>query len=409
MLKGKKIVLGVTGSIAAYKAALLLRLLVKEGAEVQVIITPAGKEFITPVTLSALSGKPVLSEFFGANDGTWHSHVDFGIWADAMLIAPATASTLAKMVNGLADNLLVATYLSARCKVFIAPAMDLDMFSHPSTVNNIEKLKTYGCEVIEPGVGELASGLLGKGRMEEPEAIVERLKSYFAAKESSGILSGKRFLVSAGPTYEAIDPVRFVGNYSSGKMGFAIAEELASRGALVDLVCGPVSLKTKNPNINRIDVHSALEMHRECLAHFQGADGAVMSAAVSDYRPAKAVEQKIKRSGDELVLKLVPNPDIAADLGRIKKPGQILAGFALETNDEEANARKKLDSKNLDFIVLNSLAEQGAGFMVDTNRITIIGRDQVIDDLPLKSKVELAADIVNYIERLLIHPQGVIV
>lgn len=406
MLKGKKIILGVTGSIAAYKAAIILRLLVKQGADVQVLITAAGKEFITPLTLSALSGKPVLSEFFGTKDGSWHSHVDLGLWADAMLIAPATAATMGKLVNGIADNLLITTYLSARCKVFIAPAMDLDMFQHPSTAKNIEILAERGCEIIEPGTGELASGLSGKGRMEEPEAIVEQLEAYFTLSDKSKPLSGKRLLVTAGPTYEAIDPVRFVGNYSSGKMGFAIAGELARRGAFVDLISGPVHITVSHPLINRIDVNSAIEMYNECVARFPSSDGAVMSAAVSDFRPQEVAEYKIKRSGDNMLLNLVPNPDIAAELGKMKRPNQLLVGFALETNNEVANAQKKLESKNLDFIVLNSLAEKGAGFMSDTNKISIISRKNKIDEFPLKDKALVAADIVDYMENLIIRNQG---
>ncbi|HBX87418.1 MAG TPA: bifunctional phosphopantothenoylcysteine decarboxylase/phosphopantothenate--cysteine ligase CoaBC [Marinilabiliaceae bacterium] len=406
MLKGKKIILGVTGSIAAYKAAIILRLLVKQGADVQVLITAAGKEFITPLTLSALSGKPVLSEFFGTKDGSWHSHVDLGLWADAMLIAPATAATMGKMVNGIADNLLITTYLSARCKVFIAPAMDLDMFQHPSTTKNIEILAERGCEIIEPGTGELASGLSGKGRMEEPEAIVGQVEAYFALSDKSKPLSGKRLLVTAGPTYEAIDPVRFVGNYSSGKMGFAIAGELARRGAFVDLISGPVHITVSHPLITRIDVNSAIEMYNECVARFPSSDGAVMSAAVSDFRPQEVAEYKIKRSGDNMLLNLVPNPDIAAELGKMKRPNQLLVGFALETNNEVANAQKKLESKNLDFIVLNSLAEKGAGFMSDTNKISIISRKNKIDEFPLKSKALVAGDIVDYMENLMIRNQG---
>ena len=405
MLKGKKIILGVTGSIAAYKAAIILRLLVKQGADVQVLITAAGKEFITPLTLSALSGKPVLSEFFGTKDGSWHSHVDLGLWADAMLIAPATAASMGKMVNGIADNLLITTYLSARCKVFIAPAMDLDMFQHPSTAKNIEILAGRGCEIIEPGTGELASGLSGKGRMEEPEAIVGQFESYFALSDKSKPLSGKRLLVTAGPTYEAIDPVRFVGNYSSGKMGFAIAGELARRGAYVDLISGPVHITVSHPLINRIDVNSAIEMYNECVARFPSSDGAVMSAAVSDFRPQEVAEYKIKRSGDNMLLNLVPNPDIAAELGKMKRPNQLLVGFALETNNEVANAQKKLESKNLDFIVLNSLAEKGAGFMSDTNKISIISRKNKIDEFPLKAKALVAGDIVDYMENLMIRNQ----
>lgn len=402
MLKGKKIVLGVTGSIAAYKSAVLLRLLVKKGAEVQVLMTKAGKEFITPVTLSALSGKPVLGEFFERGDGTWHSHVDLGLWADAMLIAPATASTMGKMVNGICDNLLVTTYLSARCPVFVAPAMDLDMFQHPSTLQNMTTLQSWGCTIIEPASGALASGLEGKGRMEEPEAIVQRLEDWFVGAEKKKPLSAKRILLTAGPTYEAIDPVRFIGNYSSGKMGFALAEELAARGARVELVCGPVHLKTVHPNIHRSSVTTAAEMLAACQELFPLCDGAIMAAAVADYRVAQPAAQKIKRSGEALSLQLVPNPDIARELGLQKRPGQVVAGFALETANEEQNARLKLEKKNLDFIVLNSLAEEGAGFMGDTNKISIIGADNKRRDFPLKTKAEVASDIVDHLEACLI-------
>lgn len=400
MLKGKKIVLGVTGSIAAYKAAVLLRLLVKQGAEVQVLITSAGKEFITPVTLSALSGKPVLGDFFENRDGTWNSHVDLGLWADVMLIAPATANTMGKMVMGICDNLLVTTYLSARCPVFVAPAMDLDMFQHPSTLRNMETLRSWGCEIIEPTMGELASGLQGKGRMEEPEAIVGRLETFFSDAEKKKSLRGKRIMVTAGPTYEAIDPVRFIGNYSSGKMGFAVAEALADRGAQVDLIAGPVPITTAHPLINRINVTSAVEMLAVCEKYFPLCNAAIMSAAVSDYKPEQANALKIKRSGEPLVLNLVPNPDIAREMGQIKQKGQILAGFALETNNEAANALKKLRAKNLDFIVLNSLAVKGAGFMSDTNQISIISSENKTAHYPLKSKTEVARDIVDYLETL---------
>ena len=399
MLQGKKIILGITGSIAAYKAAFLLRLLMKEGAEVQVIITPAGKEFITPVTLSALSGKPVLGTFFENRDGTWHSHVDLGLWADLMLIAPASANTLAKMANGICDNLLLTTYLSAKCPVMIAPAMDLDMFAHPATQKNIEILKSWGCKVIEPGTGVLASGLHGKGRMEEPEAIVEQLKAFFKAQEKKKSFAGKRIMITAGPTHEAIDPVRFIGNYSSGKMGFAIAEELALRGAMVDLIAGPVQLTTQHANIRRYNVVSAMEMYQKASELFPQANGAVMAAAVADFTPVEKAEQKIKRTGESLTIQMKANPDIARAMGEMKQPGQVLAGFALETDNAEANAAGKLKSKNLDFIVLNSLAEPGAGFMVDTNRIKIIDRENKMIEFPLKSKREVASDIVDYLEQ----------
>ena len=398
MLKGKKIVLGVTGSIAAYKAALLVRLLVKEGAEVQVVMTPAAKEFITPLTLSTLSGRPVLSEFFNSNDGAWHSHVELGLWADAMIVAPATASTLGKMASGIADNMLVTTYLSMKAPVFIAPAMDLDMYAHPSTVRNIEVLKSYGNRVIEAASGELASHLSGKGRMEEPEKIVQELKDFFFLGSE---LSGKRVLITAGPTYEKLDPVRFIGNYSSGKMGFAIAEECARRGASVSLIAGPVSLPTPHPSIERIDVESAREMCDAATALFPSCDAAVLCAAVADYRPALQQQQKIKHTGEGMTLELEANPDIAATLGAMKREEQCMAGFALETNDGEENARKKLEKKNLDFIVLNSLEDKGAGFACDTNKVTVIDREGK-SVYPLKSKKEVAKDIVGHLSRLLV-------
>lgn len=400
MLKGKKVVLGITGSIAAYKAAYLLRLLVKEGAEVQVIITPAGKEFITTVTLSALSGKPVLSEFFENTDGSWHSHVDLGLWADVMVIAPASANTMGKMTNAICDNLLITTYLSAKCPVVVAPAMDLDMYVHPANQRNIDVLRQFGAHIIEPGTGELASGLEGKGRMEEPEVIVERLREILAPEKKKS-LSSKKVLVTAGPTFENIDPVRFIGNYSSGKMGFAIAEELASRGAEVFLLAGPVSLETKNPLINRTDVVSASEMDKACQQLFPRCDAAVFAAAVSDYAPDSKSENKIKRSSGNMSIRLKSNPDIAARAGQIKKEGQVTVGFALETNNEEDNAIKKVQAKNFDFIVLNSPNKEGEGFMTDTNRITIIHHNHKKEDFPLKSKPEVACDIVNALEQKL--------
>lgn len=394
-LNGKKIILGITGSIAAYKAAMLLRLLVKEGAEVQVVITPAGKEFITPVTLSALSGKPVVSEFFGANDGTWNSHVDLGLWADLMIVAPATASTIAKMANGVADNMLITTYLSAKCPVYIAPAMDLDMFSHPATQKNISILKEYGNRIIDPGTGELASGLTGKGRMEEPEKILEIAVAHFNSKKK---LLNKTFLVTAGPTFEKIDPVRFIGNFSSGKMGYAIAEELAERGSQVILISGPVSVSAINRNIKVILVESAAEMYGECLTNFANSDGAVMCAAVSDFTPVITEKQKTKRGKENWKLELQPTVDIAQALGELKRENQLLVGFALETTNETENAAKKLQKKNLDFIVLNSLNDKGAGFRGDTNKITIIDKDNNQQFFELKSKKEVAADIVEKIE-----------
>ena len=395
MLKGKHIILGISGGIAAYKSVYLLRLLIKAGAEVQVIITPNGKEFITPVTLSSLSGKPVISEFFTANTGEWHSHVDLGLWADAMIIAPATASTIGKMVSGVADNMLITTYLSSKSKVFVAPAMDLDMWKHPSTQRNIETLRADGVSIIEPGAGELASHLVGKGRMEEPENIVKVLDDYFSQTED---LKGKMVLITAGPTYENIDPVRFIGNYSSGKMGFAIAEECANRGAEVTLVCGPVSIKTKNPNINRVDVVSAKEMCNKCVNLFADTDIAILSAAVADYAPATCSESKIKREKtDSMTIELVKNPDIAATLGKMKSDSQMLVGFALETDNEKENAIRKINNKNLDWIVLNSLKDKEAGFQKDTNKITMLSR--IGQEIPFdaKLKTEVAKDIIDTI------------
>ena len=392
MLKGKKIVLGITGSIAAYKACFIIRLLVKQGAEVQVVITPAGKEFITPLTLSTLTRKPVVSEFFSGRDGTWNSHVDLGLWADAMLIAPCTASTLGKMANGIADNMLITTYLSMKAPVFIAPAMDLDMYAHPSTQANIEKLISYGNHIIEPQSGFLASGLEGKGRMEEPERIVEALDAALSPNRQR--LNGKRILITAGPTYEKIDPVRFIGNYSSGKMGFALAEECARQGADVTLIAGPVALKTSYANIHRIDVESCEEMYEAAINEFPKSDAAILCAAVADFRPATVAEQKIKREGDELLIRLQPTHDIASRLGQMKTDRQVLVGFALETNDEEANARLKLGKKNLDFIVLNSLKNKGTCFQSDDNQICIIGKDNM-QGYPRKSKQEVAADIID--------------
>ena len=392
MLKGKKIVLGITGSIAAYKACHIIRGLIKQGAEVQVVITPAGKEFITPITLSALTSKPVISEFFAQRDGTWNSHVDLGLWADAMLIAPATASTIGKMANGIADNMLITTYLSAKAPVFIAPAMDLDMYAHPSTQKNLDTLRSFGNHIIEPGMGELASHLVGKGRLEEPEVIIRVLDEYFSA---SAELQGKRVMITAGPTYEKIDPVRFIGNYSSGKMGFALAEECARRGAEVTLIAGPVQLQTNHPRIRRIDVESAEEMYAASRVSFADADAAILCAAVADYRPETTADKKIKReTGGQLTLRLQPTKDIAASLGATKRKGQVLAGFALETNNEQQNAEGKLERKNFDFIVLNSLNDAGAGFRHDTNKISIIDRNGRTD-YPLKLKTEVAQDIID--------------
>lgn len=390
-LSGKHIVLGITGSIAAYKAAYLLRGLVKEGAEVQVVMTPASKEFITPVTMSALSGKPVASDFFSANDGTWYSHVDMGQWADLMLIAPATAATLGKMAHGVCDNLLITTYLSAKCPVMIAPAMDLDMFRHPANLANLEILRSYGNLIIEPGEGALASGLHGKGRMEEPENILEEVVLFFNQKKK---LLNKHFLITAGPTYEKIDPVRFIGNYSSGKMGYAIANELAASGAKVTIVSGPTHIQNSNPEISVVSVESAKEMYEHCMRIFPETNGAVMCAAVADFTPESYSESKLKRGNDDLTIQLKPTKDIAGELGRLKTNEQILVGFALETNDELDNAYSKLKRKNLDFIVLNSTNDQGAGFGVDTNKITMIDKDNNQTFFELKSKTEVAEDIV---------------
>lgn len=393
MLKGKHIILGISGGIAAYKSASLLRLFVKAGAEVQVVMTPNGKEFITPVTLSALSGRPVISEFFTANTGSWNSHVDLGLWADAMVIAPATASTMAKMANGVADNMLITTYLSSKCEVFVAPAMDLDMFKHPSTHHNIELLKSYGNHIIEPASGELASHLIGKGRMEEPENIFKVLEAFFATKDD---LKGKNVLITAGPTYEKIDPVRFIGNYSSGKMGYALAEECSKRGAWVTLVSGPVSITCNDDKVNVIKVESAVQMHKAVLDNFNQQDVAIMCAAVADYAPVDVSDVKIKREKQEIpTIRLKKNPDIAADLGNKKSDKQVLVGFALETNNEMENAKDKIIRKNLDMIVLNSLADKNAGFGVDTNKVTIIENNGEVHNFGLKSKVDVAKDIVD--------------
>lgn len=397
MLKGKHIILGITGGIAAYKSAYLARLLVRCGAEVQVVMTPSAKEFITPVTMSALTGKPVVSEFFSANTGEWHSHVDLGLWADAMVIAPATACTIAKMANGVADNMLVTTYLSAKAPVFIAPAMDLDMMAHASTRKNLDILQSYGNHIIEAASGELASHLSGKGRMREPEEIVAVLNDFFAKR---GSLSGKKVLVTAGPTYEKIDPVRFIGNYSSGKMGYAIADEAAARGAQVVLVSGPVSLKPKQSAVRVVAVESARQMLTACEQDFGDCDIAIMCAAVADYAPAEQATSKIKREGHEApVIKLVKNPDIAAMLGSRKHSGQTLVGFALETDNERSNAVDKLRRKNLDLIVLNSLRDAGAGFGTDTNKVTIIDSDGGEQALPLMSKCDVASALLDRIAK----------
>lgn len=395
MLKGKKIVLGITGSIAAYKSCLIIRGLIKRGAEVQVVITPAGKEFITPITLSALTHKPVVSEFFSQRDGTWNSHVDLGHWADAMLIAPCTASTMGKMAHGIADNMLITTYLSMKAPVFIAPAMDLDMYKHPSTQANMKALLGYGNQIIEPEVGFLASGLEGKGRMEEPDIIVNYLDRYFEEKD----LLGKKIMITAGPTYEKIDPVRFIGNYSSGKMGFALAEECAKRGAEVTLITGPVSLQC-SPDIHRIDVESCEEMYQAATQAFEQSDAAILCAAVADFRPGEVADKKIKREKDDLELRLVPTHDIAAALGKMKQKHQRIVAFALETNDEESNAQKKRKKKNADFIVLNSTRNPGTTFRTDDNQITIISEEGK-KEYEKKPKTEVAHDIIDELAHLL--------
>jgi phosphopantothenoylcysteine decarboxylase / phosphopantothenate---cysteine ligase len=393
MLSGKKIILGVSGSIAAYKSAILTRLLVKAGTEVKVIMTDSAKDFITPLTLSTLSKNPVLSSFKKDETGEWHNHVDLGLWADALVVAPASANTLAKMANGLCDNLLQAVYLSCRTDVFFAPAMDLDMLQHPATVANIEKLKHFGNHLITPGVGELASGLVGAGRMAEPEEIVAHLSKHF---NTQSLLKGKKVLVTAGPTHEAIDPVRFIGNHSSGKMGFAIAEALADKGAIVNLVSGPTQQHTKHPRITVTSVTSAEQMYQACSSIFPQADITVLSAAVADYKPAVKAEQKIKKKDEVMTIELTKTLDIAASLGKLKHNGQIIVGFALETEHEQDNALKKLESKNFDMIVLNSLNDKGAGFGHDTNKITIIDRKQT-RTFDLKTKKEVAEDIVQSI------------
>lgn len=396
MIAGKKIVLGITGSIAAYKACLIIRGLIKRGAEVQVVITPAGKEFITPVTLSALTHKPVISEFFSQRDGSWHSHVDLGLWADAMLIAPCTASTLGKMAHGIADNMLITTYLSMKAPVFIAPAMDLDMYSHPATQENLRTLIGYGNHVIEPGCGFLASGLEGKGRMEEPENIIQALEDFFQAQQD---LKGKKILITAGPTYEKIDPVRFIGNYSSGKMGFALAEECAKRGAEVTLIAGPVALSCSS-GIHRVNVESCQEMYNASIEAFPWQDAAILCAAVADFKPATTADRKIKRGEDGLRLQLEPTQDIAASLGKMKQERQRLVAFALETDHEESNAESKLKKKNADFVVLNSTRNKGTTFRTDDNQIIIVS-PQGKKEYGKKPKSEVARDIVNELVSIL--------
>ena len=391
-LKGKNILLGITGGIAAYKAAILVRLLVKEGAQVKVVMTKLAKEFITPLTLATLSKNPILVEFFNPENGQWNSHVDLGSWSDLYVIAPATANSMGKMANAVADNLLVTTYLSAKCPVMLAPAMDLDMFKHPANLKNIETLKSYGNIIIEPESGELASGLVGKGRMAEPEVITERIIEYFSAKKK---LKSKKILVTAGPTFEPIDPVRFIGNYSTGKMGYAIAEELANQGAEVVLVSGPTNLEVHNPLITKIDIQTAQEMFDASIKYFSDCDAAIMSAAVADFKPAETFDKKVKRGKEDMQIRLIPNKDIAADLGKMKTDKQVLVGFALETDNEIENAKKKINNKNLNFIVLNSLNDKGAGFGFDTNKICIIDNKGNEISYEMKSKKEVAVDIVN--------------
>ena len=399
MLKGKHIILGITGGIAAYKCATLTRLLIKAGAEVQVIMTPNAKQFIQPLTLSTLSGKPVISEFFTANTGQWNSHVDLGLWADALIIAPATASTIGKMANGVADNMLVTTYLSAKAPVFVAPAMDLDMMRHPSTVRNLNLLRSYGNHIIEPTAGELASHLIGKGCMEEPENILKVLDEFFKSNED---LQGKHVLITAGPTVERIDPVRYISNFSSGKMGFALAEECANRGAQVTLVTGPVSLQTEHPAIERIDVTTAVEMHDAVLNALPQSDAVILCAAVADYRVENVADKKIKREKDTApVIKLTPNPDIARAVGQAKRPDQVTVGFALETDNEQVNAQGKLERKNLNFIVMNSLRDKNAGFQVDTNKVTIFTDKGETIEGDCKSKRDVAHDIVDVLHKYL--------
>lgn len=391
-LKDKNILLGITGSIAAYKAAILVRLLVKEGANVKVVMTKLAKEFITPLTLATLSKNPILVEFFDPENGQWNSHVDLGQWADLYLIAPVTANSIGKMAHGIADNLLITSYMSAKCQVMLAPAMDLDMFRHPANIRNLEILKSYGNIIVEPASGELASGLMGKGRMEEPEIIVNNVVEFFSQKKK---LNKKKVLITAGPTYESIDPVRFIGNYSSGKMGFAIAEEIAENGAEVILIAGPNKLSISNSNITKIDVTSAQDMYEASIKYFNDVDAAILTAAVSDFKPKHQYQEKVKRGKDNLSIELEPTKDIAATLGKKKTENQILIGFALETQNEVQNALKKINNKNLDFIVLNSLKDAGAGFGFDTNKITIINSNGKLKKFDLKSKKEVAKDIVE--------------
>ncbi|MCQ2200383.1 MAG: bifunctional phosphopantothenoylcysteine decarboxylase/phosphopantothenate--cysteine ligase CoaBC [Paludibacteraceae bacterium] len=394
-MNGKNILLGVTGGIAAYKCAPLIREFVKRGAEVKVVMTPLAKQFITPLTLATLSKNPILVDFFNPENGEWNSHVSLGMWADAYLIAPATANSIGKMANGVADNLLLTSYLSAKCPVFLAPAMDLDMYKHPAVQKNLETLRSFGNHIIEPGTGFLASGLEGKGRMAEPADIVKAIEEFFSAEQD---LKGRRVMITAGPTHEKIDPVRFIGNYSSGKMGYALAEECARRGAMVRLISGPVSVKAQHSSIEVISVESAQQMYDAAMEETKTADIQILCAAVADYRPESMADEKIKREKTgEMTIRLVPNPDIAASLGKVKREGQISVGFALETNDEETNARGKCERKNLDFIVMNSLKDEGAGFRHDTNKITIFDADGSKIEYGLKQKIEVAKDIVDHI------------
>jgi phosphopantothenoylcysteine decarboxylase/phosphopantothenate--cysteine ligase len=401
MLKGRKILVGVTGGIAAYKTAIIIRLLVREGADVQVIMTEGAREFITPLTLSTLSNRPVLTDFYKSEDGEWNSHIELGMWADLFLIAPATANSIAKMANGIADNLLLTTYLSARCPVFISPSMDKDMLAHPATVINIETLKAFGHTVLEPDTGDLASGLKGKGRMPEPEDIVKRITDFFTKKKITRPLRGKHFLINAGPTREPIDPVRFISNYSSGKMGIALADAAAQMGASVDLILGSVEIMPESSTIKVIKVSTAESMAKECISRFPGCDAAILSAAVADYTPVEQNPEKIKKSDEIINLKLKPTVDIAKKLGEMKKPGQIIAGFALETDNEISNAKGKLERKKLDLVILNSLKDEGAGFGHDTNKVTLIDKYNNIDKFELKTKEEVARDILNRIISML--------
>lgn len=398
MLKGKKILIGITGSIAAYKIPPLIRLFRKEGAEVRLIVTEAARDFVTPLTLSALSGNPVYSGFFNPEDGHWHSHIELGSWADIYLIAPVSATTLGKLANGLADNLLVATYLAARCPVFFAPAMDVDMYNHPTTRANIDKLVSFGNILIEPGIGELASGLCGAGRLKEPHEIVQIIRAHFTGKQD---FLGKKVLVTAGPTYEAIDPVRYIGNYSSGLMGYAIAGELASRGAMVSLVSGPVNISADQPGISLIKVVTASEMYDVCMKIAPGTDIIIMAAAVADFTPEKISGEKIHKSEKGIDIRLVPTHDILSELCSKRRKNQFIAGFALETSNELESAKQKLLRKKADLIILNSLKDEGAGFGTETNKVTFIDHYGITESFPVKKKTEVARDIADKILRMI--------